>query len=277
MASSEETATRPGAYVDAGGVHTYYEVYGAGEPLLLLTGGMCTAETFDGQTPALAEHYQVYVVERRGQGRTPDVDGPITYENMAADTIAFMEALGIESAHLVGWSDGALVGLLVALQRPALVRKLVFIGQYVNFEGADPEKMALMDQLMRPEAFPPMLKQMYAATSPDGPDHFDVVFEKLAPLWQGDPGIDLDQLAGVQAPTLVLLGDDDVVSVEHAAALQDAFPSCQVGVVPGASHALPMEKPEHTNRLILDFLATEQVPKMFGTEELQKLSRSGGA
>lgn len=118
---------------------------------------------------------------------------------------------------------------------------------------------------------------MYAAASPDGPEHFDVVFEKIVPLWQGDPGVDLAELAGVHTPTLVLLGDDDFVSVEHAAALQRALPSCQVGVVPGASHALPMEKPEVTNRLILDFLADEQTPKMFGTEELQKLASSGGA
>src|SRR4051794_33250491 len=144
MATTEQDAARGGKYVDAGGVHTYYEVAGAGEPLVLLHGGFCTVETFGAQTPALAGQYRVYVPERRGHGRTPDVEGPITYENMAQDTIAFMEALGISSAHLVGWSDGAIVGLLVALHRPDLVRKLVLIGQAVNHEGATPEVNRLM-------------------------------------------------------------------------------------------------------------------------------------
>ena len=99
---------------------------------------MCTAETFDGQTGALAEHFRVYVPERRGHGRTADVPGPITYEIMAQDTVAFIEALGIERAHLVGWSDGALVGLLVALWRPELVGKLVLDGPGRELGGVAP-------------------------------------------------------------------------------------------------------------------------------------------
>src|ERR687889_483953 len=92
MTSNEQ---RPGAYVDAGGVRTYYEVRGDGESVVLLRGGLCTAETWDGRAPALAERYRVYVPERRGHGRTRDVDGPITYELMAQDTIAFFEALSL--------------------------------------------------------------------------------------------------------------------------------------------------------------------------------------
>src|SRR5262249_15603027 len=143
MATTQQT--RNGAYLDAGGVHTYYEDRGTGDPLILLHGGMCTAETFDGQAPVLAEHYRVLVPERRGHGRTPDVDGPITYEVMAQDTIAFIEAAGTGPAHLVGWSDGAIVGVLVALERPDLVRKLVLIGQYTSDDGASPEVKAMVD------------------------------------------------------------------------------------------------------------------------------------
>jgi pimeloyl-ACP methyl ester carboxylesterase len=263
MATSEQAPNGAGEYVDAGGVRTYYEVAGAGEPVVLLHGGGCTIETFGAQTPALAEQYRVYLPERRGHGRTPDVEGPITYETMAHDTIAFMEELGISSAHLVGWSDGALVGLLVALRQPELVSKLVFIGQNLNTEGARPEQIVFLEG-MTSETFPPMLRQMYESVSPDGPAHFEVVFDKLMQLWGRDPGIALDELPGVTAPTLVLLGDDDLPSIEHAAAMQRALPSSQLAVVPGASHALPMEKPEIVNRLILDFLAREQVAKMFG-------------
>jgi pimeloyl-ACP methyl ester carboxylesterase len=267
MNAQGENAIRAVGYVNAGGVRTYFAVEGEGEPLILLHGGGATLETFDGETSALASKYRVYLPERRGHGRTPDVEGPITYENMAEDTIAFLEALAIPPAHLVGWSDGALVGLLVALRRPELVRKLVLIGQCVNFQGARPEALALMEHFT-PETFPPMLVQMYAAVSPDGPDHFRVVFDKLVTLWQKDPAIALGELARVAAPTLVLLGDDDMLTIEHAAAMQRALSNSQLAVVPGASHALPMEKPEIVNRLILDFLADEQTPKMMPLSDM---------
>ena len=94
-------------YVNAGGVRTYYEIHGEGESLVLLHGGLATAESWAMQIPALAERYRVYVPERRGHGRTPDVAGPMTYEMMAEDTAAFLDAAGTGTAHLVGWSDGA--------------------------------------------------------------------------------------------------------------------------------------------------------------------------
>lgn len=263
MATSEANATRNGDYIDTGRVHTYYEVNGSGGPLILLHGGMCTAETFDGQTPALAEHFRVYLPERRAHGRTADVPGPITYEIMAQDTIAFIEAVGIERAHLVGWSDGALVGLLVALWRPELVGKLVLMAQSVSWEGLRPE-LAQFAGRMTKEMVPPDLKQAYAACSPDGPNHLDAVLDKMLPLWNTDPAFPLSDLERVAAPTLLLAADDDVtLSIEHAAAMQRALPDSQLAVVPGTSHAVPMEKPELVNRLILDFLAEDQVEKLF--------------
>jgi pimeloyl-ACP methyl ester carboxylesterase len=270
MSTTDQSNARPGDYVEAGGLRTYYEAYGNGEPVLLLPGGLCTAETFDGLSAPLGERHRVYVVERRGQGRTPDVDGPITYENMAGDTIAFFEALDIGSAHLVGWSDGALVGLHVALRRPELVRKLVLIGQYVNLDGARPEQYVFLERVTR-DAFPPSFEQAYAAVSPDGPEHFGVVFDKLLPLWRSDPGFTPADLEDLLAPTLVLMGDDDVISLEHAAMLQRSIPDCMVAVVPGTSHALPLEKPDLVNRVVLDFLANEQPPKLLGTDTLRAL------
>jgi pimeloyl-ACP methyl ester carboxylesterase len=263
MATSKAQATRNGDYIDAGRVHTYYEVNGSGDPLVLLHGGMCAAETFDGQTPALAEQFRVYLPERRAHGRTADVRGPITYEIMAQDTIAFIEAVGIERAHIVGWSDGALVGLLVALWRPELVGKLVLMAQSVNWEGVRPELAQFVGHMTK-EMVPPHLKQAYDALSPDGPEHLDAVLDKMLQLWNTDPAFPLSDLERVAAPALVLAADDDItLSIEHAAAMQRALPDSQLAVVPGASHAMPMEKPELVNRLILDFLADDQVEKRF--------------
>ena len=161
MTTSEQSAAHVRDYVDAGGVHTYYEAQGAGDPVVLLHGGMCTIETWGAQVPAFVERYRVYLPERRGHGRTPDVEGPMTYAGMAEDTIAFLDALAIGPAHLVGWSDGALVGLLVAMRRPDLVRKLVLIGQAVTLDGARPEFVAMLENMR--EVLPPMLEEAYVA------------------------------------------------------------------------------------------------------------------
>jgi len=125
-----------GDYITVDGVRTYYESTGTGEPLLLLHGGLMTAESWDPQVPALAQRYRVYVLEQFGHGRTPDIDGPLTYEAMAQHTTAFLDALGISSAHLCGWSDGALVALLAALRRPSLVRKIVHIDCFITLGDA---------------------------------------------------------------------------------------------------------------------------------------------
>ncbi|MEU9155352.1 alpha/beta hydrolase [Streptomyces sp. NPDC048417] len=247
-----------GSYLSVSGLRTYYETHGSGEPVVLLHGGMSTAESWGPQTEALSRHYEVFVPERRGHGRTPDVEGRIDYPIMAEDTMAFMDAVGLPPAHLVGWSDGAVVGALVALRRPELVRKLVLIGQYFTADGLRPEGRALFEAA---EALAGMFRDTYAAVSPDGADHFPVVFGKMLRMWQEDPGLGTEQLSGIKAPTLVMQGDDDMVAVEHSAAVAKAVPGAQLAVVPGTSHALPVEKPDLVNRLILDFLAAWQPPK----------------
>jgi len=113
---------------------------------------------------------------------------------MAADTISFLDAVGVEGAHLVGWSDGAVVALLVARQRPDLARRLVLIGQPVNVDGLPDEMRAALSHGLTKQLLPPMLEELYAATSPDGPTHFDVVAEKLFALYKLEPNIELDEL-----------------------------------------------------------------------------------
>jgi len=247
--------------IDAGGLDTYYEIHGAGEPLLYLHGGFNPIEMLGEIIPALAGQYRLYLPERQGQGRTPDRDGPVTFLSMAQDTIAFLEAAGLTGAHLVGFSDGAMVALHVALLRPDLVRRLVLIGQYANPDGCPPFYRELMENFT-PSSFPPMFREMYNALSPDGPGHFEVFFRKLQPNWLAS-GVPLERLGDVRSPTLVLIGDDDCVTPEHAAAMVRALPAgSQLGVVPGTSHGLPFEKPALVNQLVLDFLSGQQAEKM---------------
>jgi pimeloyl-ACP methyl ester carboxylesterase len=260
MTTQMQTPTQPVAdFVDAGGLRTYYETQGVGDPLVMLHGGFASVNTFAGFTPLLAERYRTFSPERRGHGRMPDVAGPITYDIMADDTIAFLDALGIGPAHVVGWSDGANVGMITAMRRPDLVRKLVLIGTAVNASGAKPWARELAEHLTV-EHLPPMLIDEYAELSPDGREHFPVVFDKLARALVDTPET-LADLGRITAPTLVMAGDDDLVSVEHEEAMRAAVQDGQLAIVPGASHGLPLEKPDLVARLILDFLADEQSPK----------------
>jgi pimeloyl-ACP methyl ester carboxylesterase len=241
-------------YIDVNGLRTYHEVHGDGEPLLLLHGGFCPAETMAGLTAQLAAHFQVYFPERRATGRTPDAPGPITYELMAEDTIAFLAAVNVPSAHVVGWSDGAVVGLLVALRRPDLVRHLVLIGQYINQDGMPPGMREMLAQEQMPDMLPPMFRELYAAVSPDGPAHWDVVTDKMWQLYRTEPQMSLSALAAVRAPTLILIGEHDLVTMEHAEAMRDALPDGRLEVVPGADHGMPMRQPEEVSRVVLPFL-----------------------
>jgi pimeloyl-ACP methyl ester carboxylesterase len=257
--STQTEPTTVKDYVDAGGLRTYYEAQGSGDALVMLHGGFASVNTFAGFTPTFAERYRVFSPERRGHGRMPDIEGPITYEIMADDTIAFIDALGIGPAHVVGWSDGANVGMITAMRRPDLVRKLVLIGTAVNVSGAKPWAQAMTEH-MTVDHLPPTLIDEYAALSPDGREHFQVVFDKLSRAIVDTPQT-LADLAQISAPTLIMAGDDDLVTAEHQEAMRAAVQDGQLAIVPGTSHGLPLEKPDLVARLIFDFLADEQAPK----------------
>ncbi len=245
-------------YIDINGVHTYYETEGNGDPLVLLHGGTAPIDLWAPQRAAFAAKYTIYLPERRAHGRTADVEGPITYEIMADDTIAFMEALGISNAHIVGWSDGGNIGMLMAIRRPDLVRTLVSIGG--NFHHSGLGEFAEFARNMTAENFPPMLKALYDKLSPDGPQHFPVVLEKLRKTWLSGPTMTTADLARIAAPTLVMVGDADLPPWDHTIQLYQSIPGAQLCVVPGASHAVPLEKPAAVNGAILSFLASPTRP-----------------
>ncbi|WP_329255647.1 alpha/beta hydrolase [Streptomyces canus] len=251
-----------GEYVELPGVTTWYEAEGAGDPLLLLHGGLCTNETWGAQRADLAARYRLFLPERRGHGHTPDVEGSLSYQDMADDTIAFIESVVEGPAYLVGWSDGGIVALLVAIARPDLAQKVVAMG--ANFLPG-PESSAapaLLDHMSADAPDMAAFREMYEAASPDGGEHWPVIVDKVLDMIRTQPTISTDDLAHISAPTLVLVGDDDLVTLEHTIALYRAIPDSELAVVPGTSHALPMEKPEQVNRLILDFLTNDPVPTM---------------
>ena len=236
------------AYVQLGEVRTYYEEDGEGEPLVMLHPGHADSRAFEPNLPGLARRFRVYRPDRRGHGRTPDVDGPISYELMARDTIAFIERVVGGPAYVVGHSDGAPVGLLVALGRPDLVRRLVFAAGVFHHDGWIPGAIELDEETT---AF---FVDYYGAVSPDGPEHFPVVAEKLHRMHLEEPALTPADLARIPTPTLVMVAESDEMPLEHTLALYDGLADAQLAVVPGTGHGLLAEKPELCNAIVVDFL-----------------------
>lgn len=251
-----------GSSIEIGELNTWYDEDGSGDPLVLLHGGLWPNESWEPQMPEFAKHFRVLAPERRGHGHTPDVEGPFSYDDMATDTIGFLEAIIDRPAHLVGWSDGGIIGLIVAMRRPELVAKLVSISANFDTTGVH-EGIHSQFLSMQPDSEGlATLRSMYEAASPDGPEHWPVVFAKFIDMVSREPRIPSSELKRIAAPTLVLAGDDDLVSLEHTIELFRSIPNSELAIVPGTSHFLAMEKADVVNRLILDFIENDPPPTM---------------
>jgi pimeloyl-ACP methyl ester carboxylesterase len=246
--------TRNGRYVDVDGLHVYYEVHGQGAPLVLLHGGGVSLESFDSQVPEFAQRYQVIVPERMGHGRTADANRPFHYHTMAEETVDFLNAIGVtQPVDVLGWSDGGIIGLDLAMHHPERVHRLVVTGTNFTTAGIGPpppgpgsEKFAAgVDSLM----------QEAAAVTVGGDSEREAVMAKLSLMWSTEPDYTTADLATIHARTLVMVGDHDLVRPEHAVAMYRAIPGAELAILPGASHLAPIEKPDLFNRLVLDFLA----------------------
>lgn len=242
-------------YLDLDGIAVYYEQHGDGEPLLLLHGGFCSLETMQSQLDHLSMAYRVHAMERPGQGRTADRPGPITFQGMVDDTIAYLDVVGVDSANVVGFSDGAITGLLLALQHPTRLRSLVAISANLNpavfgdDNESDDASAGDGDEVDQE-------RDAYNRLSPDGPAHGDVVLEKLVTMWRSEPQIDPADLARVTTPTLILAGDRDVIPVRHTVDIALAIPGAQLCILPGAGHLAVREQPAVVNATISTFLAS---------------------
>ena len=235
--------------VQLGEVDTYYEEDGDGDPLVLLHPGLADSRAWEANAPGLAGSFRVLRPDRRGHGRTPDVDGPITYEIMATDTLGFVEEVIGGPAVLVGHSDGSPVALLAALKRPDLVSALVLSAGIFHHSGWAPGVIDMDEEL----------KEFFAGyrgeVAPDGTDRFEAVYEKLDRTHREDPKLDQADLAGYGGPALVMIGDGDPeIPMEHTLALRDGL-KAQLAIVPGTEHGMPSDKPDLFNRLVAEFVA----------------------
>jgi pimeloyl-ACP methyl ester carboxylesterase len=244
-----------GKRIDLSGVNTWYEDRGAGETVVLMHGGFTDSRDFGGNLDRLTSRFRCLFPERRGHGHTPDVEGPISGEIMATDTIRFIEQIIGGPVPLIGYSAGAMVALWTAARRPDLVSRLVLISGAFDADG----------MLFKPAAgvpMPPPLVTAYGEVSPDGVDHFPVVQAKIARAAAEDSGLTPNDLERITCPVLVVSADDDLVTLEHTITLYRSLPDAQLAIVPGSSHLLLHEKPEFCVNLVVEFMTRHPIPTL---------------
>ena len=246
-----------GKYARVNGLEMYHEVHGAGEPLVMLHGAFGTTETWSGLLPALTPGHQVILVEQQGHGRTPDREGPLSYEGMADDTAALIHALGVGPVDVFGYSDGGNVGLGLAIRHPQLVRRLAVIGANAG-PMADTYERETYTQFLsiEPETFNfPEIKDPYDRVAPD-PRKWPTLVAKILDLGRDFKGYSPADIAGISAPTLIMLGDQEGIRLEHAVELRRAIPNAQLAIFPGADHFLLFSNPEKVLATLVPFLET---------------------
>ena len=259
--------------VEVNGMQMYYEVFGQGDPLVVLHGAYMNIPAMGEIIPRLAETHHVYAVEMQGHGRTNDIDRPITYENLADDVAAFMEAVGLERADVFGYSMGAAVGLQVAIRHPGKVDQLIAASVSYDESGWQPEMVAMIPQ-MTPEMFvgSPM-EAAFQEMSPN-PDGFPAFAERMIAL-EHEPMAWEEDVRGLQAPVLLIAGDADVVTLEHTVAMfrllgggamgdmGNPLPASRLAILPATSHTAVIGQVDLLMGFIEPFLRGETPKGMF--------------
>jgi pimeloyl-ACP methyl ester carboxylesterase len=203
-------------YAPVSGLQLYYEIHGAGHPLILLHGGLGATEMFGGMLPSLASKRQVIAVDLQAHGRTADIDRPMSCEAMADDIAALMKHLRIAKADVMGYSLGAGVALRTAIQHPNLVGKLVVVSTTFKRDGWYPEVVAAMAQVGAGSAEmmkPSPIYQMYARIAPR-PADWPILLTKIGDLLRKDYDWSAE-VAAIKAPTMLVFGDADAIRPEH--------------------------------------------------------------
>jgi pimeloyl-ACP methyl ester carboxylesterase len=227
-----------GRYVEVNGVKLYYEVFGHGLPaVVVLHGGLGSIVDMHNQIRTLAETRMVVAINSRGHGRSSDGPTPLSYGLMADDTLKLLDQLGLGPVDVVGWSDGGIIGLDLAMHHPERVRRLVAIGANFNPGG--------------------LISTPNAGGDPSSKEDSNRLYRKVTTMWRTEPNYSLEDLARIKVPTLIIAGERDAVRREHTDELANAIPGAREAIIAGSTHSVVIEKPETINSLILKFLNTE--------------------
>ena len=245
-----------GRYIDLRGHQTHiFEWPQKGEPVLLLHGGLSQTDHWDYTVlPAVEDKFHVYGYDRTGHGYTGDQPGSMHFEFQFQEAVAFIEDVIKAPAHLIGHSDGAIISLMVAMRRPDLVKSVISFGGNFHYEATLP--MPEWDGTVSDED-----REEYERTSPDAPETMKEKIAKMFAIWKSEPEFNVADIAKINCPVLVIVGDDDVISHHHSIELFESLPQGQLAVIPGTSHLAHKEKPAVFQLFIREFLNDLSYPQ----------------
>jgi pimeloyl-ACP methyl ester carboxylesterase len=248
-------------YVDHDGARIWYATYGAGPPVILLHGGLGQSGNWGYQVPALVERgYRAVVIDSRGHGRSTRDDRPFTYDLMAADVVAVMDALQLATAALVGWSDGACTALMLAAHAPSRVAGVFFFACNMDPSGVTPiTDSPILSRCFRRHT------QDYARLSAT-PDQWEGFVAAVTHMQQTQPTYGMHELAQIRVPVAIVHSEhEEFIRRDHAEYLACSIPHAAFVHLPGVSHFAPLQRPAPFNTAMLAFLGNARVRHDRGT------------
>ncbi|CAB3752724.1 alpha/beta fold hydrolase [Paraburkholderia solisilvae] len=238
---------------DVNGIRLHYATIGHGSPVILLHGGLSNSDYFGNQVRALVKRHEVVLVDSRGHGRSTRDAHPFGYDLMADDVVALMDKLHLQKADVVGWSDGAIIALDLAMRHPERVGKIVAFGANTKTDG-------VIEGVEKNPTFAAFIKRAgdeYRRLSPT-PNEYDAFVEQISHMWASQPNWTDDQLKQIRSPVLVLDGDhDEAIRRSHTEYIAATIPNAGLMILPNTSHFAFLQDPDAFNFAILHFLGDE--------------------
>lgn len=235
-----------GNYAEVNGIKLYYETYGTGRPMLQIHGNGDSIAGMGNQIQFFSTHYRVIAADSRGQGRSELGTNHLTYEQIAEDLNALLDQLGVKSADIFGWSDGGIVGLLLAIHHPDKVHKLAIMGANLRPDGAYPWAL---DWVARQE------KQIDAMIAKGDKTQPWPLIKQLTDLLGQQPNIPDSDVEKITAPVLVMAGDKDVIKLEHTQEIFDHLKQAHLAIFPGSTHMIAWDNPALINNTMEKFFS----------------------
>jgi len=233
-------------YSNVNGLRMYYEIYGEGRPLVLLHGGGSTIQTTFGRIiPSLSKNRQVIGVELQAHGHTNDRDTDLSFEQDADDVATLLKNLNFPSADLFGFSNGGTTALQIAIRHPKLVNKMIVASTMYKREGVPTQFWEFMKQATLTN-MPQPLKDAYLEIAPD-PNQLQTMHDRCVKRMITFKDISEEKIKSIKTPTLIVIGDADVMTPEHAVDLYRLIPTCQLAIIPGGHGAYMGEITTLTN------------------------------
>ena len=232
------------------GIEMYYATYGAGDPVLLIHGGLGNADIWANQVIDLMQDHLVIVADSRGHGRSTRTEEPFGYDLMASDYLALLDYLKVDKVDLVGWSDGGIIGLDIAMSHPERLDHLYAQAANITTDGVDPS-------VAEDAVFNSYIARMagdYAKMSPT-PDQFDGFVAQIGEMWATQPNWTDAQVAAITVPTAVVAGDhDEAILRPHTEKIAALIPGAKLVILPEASHFAMLQAPEEYTASVRDFI-----------------------